>query len=47
MNVISERMPHRLSTIPQLTLSESFYVLDQALAGYEHAYQQCGPFIVD
>lgn len=47
IDVINERIPHRLAGAPQLTFEESLYVLDRSLEGYEHAYNQCGPFVVD
>ena len=45
--VVTERLPHRLTSCPQLTFDESLYVLDRALEGYRFLYHSIGPFDVN
>lgn len=47
MRVLTERIPHTLTNVPQLTYPESLYVLDESLNGYEHLYRKAGSFHVN
>ena len=47
MQVYSERIPHRLSQLPQLTFPESLYLLKESLNSYEVVYQKMGPLNVN
>lgn len=47
MDVVTEHIPHRLASAPQLTYPESLYTLDRSLEGYENAYNKCGPMWVN
>jgi hypothetical protein len=46
-NVVTERIPNRLTTCPQLSFDESLYVLDRSLEGYNFLYRNLGPFDIN
>ena len=47
LKVITERIPHRLSDVTQLTLPEALYVVKESLLGFRTIYQYDGPLIID
>lgn len=44
IRVITERIPQRLSNLPQLTFQESLYALSESLRGYKDCCSKLGPF---
>lgn len=42
LDVYTERIPQRLSQLPQLSFPESLKVLKEATVGFEAAYQKVG-----
>lgn len=47
MGIVTEPISRTLENTPQLTFSESLYVLEEALKGFEYAESQCEPFLVN
>ena len=45
--VYSERIPYRLSDLPQITFPESLYLLNESLNSYDVVYNQMGPVHVN
>ena len=47
LKVLTERIPKRWPTLPQITFPETVYALSESLKGFEDLYNKAGPFEVN